>query len=145
MSSRSTSKSAATVLEPIDDRTVEPIVALHEQARTTDPPTLTTETELSSVASDGRGSSATEPQSEPGTAVTEGSSQASESDETAELLAQQLEQLVSSVAAVEDLSRRAREVAKTDLAALRRAHRVPAAVHRSHGAAVRHSRPGTGG
>src|SRR5438552_18683437 len=104
MSSRSTSKSVATVLEPIDDTTTELIEELQAQAPTTDPQTLVIETEVSAVDSDDRGSesSATDAQSEGGMAVADGPSEASGSDQTAELLAQQPDQPVPSVAAVED-------------------------------------------
>ena len=115
MSSRSTSKSAATVLDSADATSTEDAAML--QGDPTEPETLTMEPEVLAASNEpGSESSATETESEWTPAAGENISADTSPEDTADLLARQLEQLVSSVAVVEDLSRRARDVATTDLA-----------------------------
>src|SRR4051794_19085772 len=118
MSSRSTRKSAAAVLDPADDTTTEAVATVEAQAAP-ESEALTIEAELAVADDDGSSGegAATDRESESSTASTDGASGDSDNgaEETADILARQLEQLVSSVAVVEDLSRRARDVATTDL------------------------------
>jgi hypothetical protein len=114
----STTNSAATVRETADEPATASINVLEEHATAADPMLEATDAHV--IVAGGAGSDrdgdAAESETEASTASADTSEDDREQGPQVDTLAQQLEQLVQSVSVVEDLSRRAREIASTDLA-----------------------------
>jgi hypothetical protein len=112
----STAKSSPTVQDCADEPMNPTLTALYEHTTAADPMLVATDADVTVAdCSEGdRVAVESEAQASTTSAETTGDDRAPEHG--ADKLAQQLEQLVQSVSVVEDLSRRAREIASTDLA-----------------------------
>lgn len=118
MSSRSSKQSETAVLDAADeprDSTGEVSAELAAVAATEHASVVTTG-DLADARCDAAETTSTVGESEPSALRVEDSSDSGEPQDTADVLAHQLEKLVQSVSVVEELSRRAREAATNDLA-----------------------------
>jgi hypothetical protein len=112
----STTESAAILLHTADEPINPVLTALEEHSSVADPMLVATDADVTVGNCAESGGAAVEPGAEAGAACAETTGDGATAGDVTDRLAEQLEQLVQSVSAVEDLSRRAREIASTDLA-----------------------------